>query len=364
MSTPERDRPPRPSPATDAQVWPLVRDFAVSYRARTEQIFERSFADLLARPDTLVLVAEEGGSILGYLLASWHGTLFADGPVAWVEELMVAPSVRRSGVGRSLIASAERWERSIPCAYLALASAACRPLLRALGYDASATFYRRPFSLAVGSRLRRRHAHLWSGRKPNRSAVIRRGVVLVEQSSQPSGTRHARPECSRTLAQLAIDGDQRHVVIGVGVGGDEYVVAAAGCVHDRDAVLLTRLGAVTRSSPRGPRPRVGRAVPPAPWRGSARERRGLRRHDPATSRRDGTRSRCRVDEQHVRSLPERAIRPHRSPRPGAARQVRERRRGSVVQAGADRPRALPRREDGGVDLEVVDPRIVHRPFPK
>jgi hypothetical protein len=62
-----------------AAVWPLVRDFAVSYEpeART---FEHSFTDLLSRPDTLVAVADEGGSIIGYLLASWQRSLFATAP--------------------------------------------------------------------------------------------------------------------------------------------------------------------------------------------------------------------------------------------------------------------------------------------
>ena len=56
-----------------AEVWPLVRDFALSYEPQ-KRVFERSFTDLLSRPDTLVAVADEDGSIIGYLLASWHVT--------------------------------------------------------------------------------------------------------------------------------------------------------------------------------------------------------------------------------------------------------------------------------------------------
>ena len=86
-----------------AEVWPLVRDFALSYEPE-KRVFERSFTDLLSRPDTLVAVADEDGSIIGYLLASWHVTFFANGPVAWVEELMVSQPARGSGVGRALVA--------------------------------------------------------------------------------------------------------------------------------------------------------------------------------------------------------------------------------------------------------------------
>jgi hypothetical protein len=64
-----------------AAVWPLVRDFAVSYEPEA-RIFEHSFTDLLSRPDTPVAIANEGGSIIGNLLASCHGSFFANGPVA------------------------------------------------------------------------------------------------------------------------------------------------------------------------------------------------------------------------------------------------------------------------------------------
>jgi len=127
-----------------AQVWPLVRDLAVSYGPE-EEVFRRSFTDPLARPDALVLLAEKGGSITGYLLASFHGTLFANGPVAWVEELVVTPDARGSGIGRVLMAAAEHWARSVPCAYLALASRRAGPFYEALGYDVSATYFRKAF---------------------------------------------------------------------------------------------------------------------------------------------------------------------------------------------------------------------------
>ncbi len=127
------------------QVWPLVRDFAVSYEPE-QRAFQSSFTDLIARPDTLVAVAQQDDSIVGYLLASYHETLFANGPVAWVEELMVAHHARQSGVGRSLMAEAERWARSIPCAYLALASRRATDFYERVGYQTSATYLRKTFT--------------------------------------------------------------------------------------------------------------------------------------------------------------------------------------------------------------------------
>ncbi len=64
---------------------------------------------------------------------------------------MVASSVRGSGVGRALMASAEHWAHSVRCSYLALASRRAGPFYEAPGYDAGATWYRKTFSPAVGT---------------------------------------------------------------------------------------------------------------------------------------------------------------------------------------------------------------------
>jgi GNAT superfamily N-acetyltransferase len=133
----------RPAVESDGQgIWPLMQEFAVSYRPQAEA-FGVSFSALLQRSDTLVLVAEDATGIIGYLLASFHGTFFANGPVAWVEELMVAQPARRSGVGRSLLAHAERWAQSVPTAYIALASRRAGDFYRRVDYEESATYYRK-----------------------------------------------------------------------------------------------------------------------------------------------------------------------------------------------------------------------------
>jgi GNAT superfamily N-acetyltransferase len=135
----------RPATSSDAdQMWPLVEVFAVSYRPNRSD-FERSFGELIERCDTLVLVAETPNAIVGYLLASHHGTFFANGPVAWVEELMVRESVRRQGIATRLMDSAETWAEGIPTAYLALASRRAADFYLRVGYQESATYFRKTF---------------------------------------------------------------------------------------------------------------------------------------------------------------------------------------------------------------------------
>jgi GNAT superfamily N-acetyltransferase len=86
-------------------------------------------------------VAEIDETIVGYLLASFHGTLFANRPVAWVEEIMVAEAKRRSGIGRALMGEAERWAKGIPTAYIGLATRRAGEFYEALGYEQSASFF-------------------------------------------------------------------------------------------------------------------------------------------------------------------------------------------------------------------------------
>jgi len=93
---------------------------------------------------TLPFVAETADQgIVGYVLGNTHLAFFANGPVAWVEELMVAESARRLGIGHQLMGRAEEWARSVGAAYLALATRRAGEFYRAIGYDDSAVFYKK-----------------------------------------------------------------------------------------------------------------------------------------------------------------------------------------------------------------------------
>lgn len=130
------------------QVWPLARDLATSFRPE-RPAFERSFGQLLNRPEALLLVAgtgggTAGGAVIGYLLATSHPAFHANGPVAWVEEVMVAEHARGgTGVGRRLMAAAEDWARAQGAPYLALATRRAAPFYQALGYSDSAVYFRK-----------------------------------------------------------------------------------------------------------------------------------------------------------------------------------------------------------------------------
>jgi ribosomal protein S18 acetylase RimI-like enzyme len=55
-----------------------------------------------ARRDGLFWVATRGGRVVGAVMAGW------DGQRGWIYHLAVEPGVRRRGIGRQLVATAER----------------------------------------------------------------------------------------------------------------------------------------------------------------------------------------------------------------------------------------------------------------
>jgi GNAT superfamily N-acetyltransferase len=133
----------RPAGAADAQevavlAGQLARSFAFSREA-----FDRAYPELIAARDACLLVAADGDQRAGYLLGFRHLTFYANGPVGWVEEVLVRDGERGRGVGRALMSEFERWAADQGCALVALATRRAAPFYQALGYDESATYFRK-----------------------------------------------------------------------------------------------------------------------------------------------------------------------------------------------------------------------------
>ena len=130
------------TPADLDQVWPLARDFATSYRPEFAA-YRQAYRLLAESPAALLLARGASGEVCGYVLSHLHLTFLANGPVVWVEELMVDSNHRRLGVGRSLMEGVEEWARGHGAAYVSLATRRAAPFYVALQYEESATFFRK-----------------------------------------------------------------------------------------------------------------------------------------------------------------------------------------------------------------------------
>jgi GNAT superfamily N-acetyltransferase len=120
----------------------LAAELALSFDF-SPQRFRVSYPALLATGGACLLVAVDGREYAGYLLGFCHLTFYANGPVAWVEEVLVRDHDRGRGIGRALMDAFEGWAAAEGCALVALATRRAAPFYRALGYEESAAYFRK-----------------------------------------------------------------------------------------------------------------------------------------------------------------------------------------------------------------------------
>ena len=132
----------RADPTDAAKIFPLARDFAISFRPEPK-VFELAFFSLINQEDALVLVAEESQQLLGYLLGFDHVTFFANGRVSWVEEIAVHEDHRRKRIGEALMLRFEDWARSQESKLVALGTRRAAAFYRDIGYEESAIYFRK-----------------------------------------------------------------------------------------------------------------------------------------------------------------------------------------------------------------------------
>jgi GNAT superfamily N-acetyltransferase len=133
----------RPAHDTDAEaVLALAKPFATSFVV-DEQTFHRSFSALLSSPQAHLAVAETDRQLVGYVLGFDHDTLYANGRVAWVEELMVGELSRRQGIGQLLMQAFEAWAMARGCKLVGLATRRAAAFYQRMGYEESATYFRK-----------------------------------------------------------------------------------------------------------------------------------------------------------------------------------------------------------------------------
>lgn len=120
----------------------LAKEFATSF-VIDEAAFRASFEALLFATNTLLLVSQVEEQVVGYVLAFSHQTFYANGRVAWVEELVVDAKYRKQGIGKALMHSVEAWAANQGCKLVALATRRAASFYEAVGYQVSATYFKK-----------------------------------------------------------------------------------------------------------------------------------------------------------------------------------------------------------------------------
>ena len=98
-------------------------------------------------PGSRVVVAEHDGAILGFIALHAMARFEHDDRIVRILALVVDAGARERGVGRALMAEAERFGREIGAAFVELTAGHHRPearhLYESLGYDSTVTAYLR-----------------------------------------------------------------------------------------------------------------------------------------------------------------------------------------------------------------------------
>jgi GNAT superfamily N-acetyltransferase len=142
----------RHAEASDADgVAALAAELAQSFEFSPE-MFSVNYPALLASDGACLLLAVNRQEYLGYLLGFRHLTFYANGPVAWVEEIVVRCHDRGRGIGRALINAFEQWAADQGCVLVALATRRAAPFYRAVGYEESATYFRKVLANPLSDR--------------------------------------------------------------------------------------------------------------------------------------------------------------------------------------------------------------------
>jgi N-acetylglutamate synthase-like GNAT family acetyltransferase len=145
-----RDLVIRPARRSDAdRLFPLVAQFAMSYLP-DRAAFDRHFPLLLDADHVDCLVAEAGPNLLGYALAFRLLTLYANGIVVELQELMVAPEERGRGIGQQLVAAIVDRARTVGAVEVTVPTRRARAYYRHLGFEETATYLKLPVARDAG----------------------------------------------------------------------------------------------------------------------------------------------------------------------------------------------------------------------
>jgi GNAT superfamily N-acetyltransferase len=135
-------------PAVPGDIEPLLalaRRFATSFRV-DDGSFRATFTRVVASEGDHLIVAEREGHAVGYLLGFTRPAFWANGPIGWVEEIMVSEEHRRQGIGRALMAAFEERAAQRGARVVALATRRAGPFYEALGYADSAHYFKKGLS--------------------------------------------------------------------------------------------------------------------------------------------------------------------------------------------------------------------------
>ncbi|HKJ94343.1 MAG TPA: GNAT family N-acetyltransferase [Gammaproteobacteria bacterium] len=107
------------------------------------EAFDELYPKIIRSNTACCLVALAGDEVHGYASGFMHDTIYASGPVAYLDEMVVSEDLRHSGIGTQLVKAFEEWATESGCRLIGLAVEGAAPFYESLGYQRIAGHYRK-----------------------------------------------------------------------------------------------------------------------------------------------------------------------------------------------------------------------------
>ncbi|MFD0676040.1 MULTISPECIES: GNAT family N-acetyltransferase [unclassified Paenibacillus] len=126
----------------EQQMFVIANKLATSFVVN-ENDFKKIYSSLLEDGNVDIYVADIESKLIGYVLAFHHNTFYANGLVTWVEELYVEEEYRGIKIGKALMQLIENAGKKRNTKLIALATRRASNFYEAIGYEKSATYYKK-----------------------------------------------------------------------------------------------------------------------------------------------------------------------------------------------------------------------------
>ena len=105
--------------------------------------FSETWNEKFRDDHSYVGIAEETRGVVGYVAGYMHSPFYANGPTFWVDEILIAETLRSRGIGKLLMQSVSQWAGSRGCKQVLLASSGAGDFYQSLGYKATAQYFKK-----------------------------------------------------------------------------------------------------------------------------------------------------------------------------------------------------------------------------
>ncbi|HMM81597.1 MAG TPA: GNAT family N-acetyltransferase [Terrimesophilobacter sp.] len=135
----------RASSADGPTVFGLLAQLGEQYTPQRD-VFDAAFADAVKdEEDHLLFVADDGGAVVGYALATIARLFYTNGDAAQLQELVVDEHSRGRGIGSQLVSAIEEECQSRGVRQLTVATLKSASFYERLDYRSTADFLKKRF---------------------------------------------------------------------------------------------------------------------------------------------------------------------------------------------------------------------------